>query len=237
MDDDTPFSPPLAESTGENVPKTIVIAPEGDAVLVVGPEKARLRVSTGSLGAASKVFKAMFSTTWAEGQNLSSTAPKDIELPENSPTATEAICCVLHFRNDIVPSLNPEETLQVAITADKYDVVLALRYATTAWLNRPQPRKKMIWLDSHHRDKMMINDGYLLAAAYILQDVESFARISHDLICHYSGSYSDLYRNEAIRDALHPMTICMYQLRISNSSFNCKSSMLPLISRPEIRLP
>lgn len=47
--------------------KSEVIDDNGDVVLVVGPDKARTRISSTILMRASRVFAAMFSGTFAEG--------------------------------------------------------------------------------------------------------------------------------------------------------------------------
>ncbi|KAM7189011.1 hypothetical protein V8F20_010314 [Naviculisporaceae sp. PSN 640] len=214
-DDDAQSSPIMTESPKTKTPETVIIASDGNAILVIGPEQIRLRVSTVTLGLASKVFKAMFSANWLEGQNLSSACPKEIQFPEDEPAAMEAICCVLHFRNDITPeSLTPKQVLHTAIACDKYDLSVALRLATTTWLNPPTDRKRQHWEGHSTNEFKMIDEGYLLAAAYILQDTQSFARISHDIISHYTVPYSVLYENEAIRDALPPMTFyCLEERR------------------------
>ena len=47
-----------------------IIDPDGDLVLVVGSEEMRLKVNSVVLRLASKVFRAMFSTTFKEGFEL-----------------------------------------------------------------------------------------------------------------------------------------------------------------------
>lgn len=48
--------------------ETVIVAPEGDVILVVGADKKRLRVSSTFLSQSSSVFKAMFSGKFAEGE-------------------------------------------------------------------------------------------------------------------------------------------------------------------------
>ena len=51
----------------ENKPSTVVkIAADGDVILVVEPEKVKLRVLSLFLKAASKPFSAMFGPDWKE---------------------------------------------------------------------------------------------------------------------------------------------------------------------------
>ncbi|KAK0732203.1 hypothetical protein B0H67DRAFT_640502 [Lasiosphaeris hirsuta] len=102
----------------ENVaqPKVISIHPDGDVVLIVG-----------------NVFRAMLEPPWVESQNLSNKSPKEIAIPEDDPNAMRALCCIVHFRNDLVPNIKakdmePPKILQLVVAADKYDMTSALEY-------------------------------------------------------------------------------------------------------------
>lgn len=114
--------------------KDILIAPDGDVVLVVGPNEARTRVSSRSMSSASKPFPVMFSPAWIEGRNLllSQDIDKsmDVHLPEDDPEALQLICAVIHHCNNAVPlKPSPVEVLSVAVAADKYDCGGALMFA------------------------------------------------------------------------------------------------------------
>jgi hypothetical protein len=59
----------------------------GDVILVVGPEKVKLRVHSLFLKAASKPFSAMFGPDWKEGHNmLGRDGPVEVPLPEDNAT-------------------------------------------------------------------------------------------------------------------------------------------------------
>ena len=76
------------------------IATDGDVILVVGPEKAKLRVQSLFLKAASKPFSAMFGPDWKEGHNiLDLDALIELPLPENNANALKLICAIIHYRN------------------------------------------------------------------------------------------------------------------------------------------
>lgn len=77
----------------------------------------------------------MFRSDWSEGQGLSWESPNEVQLDEDDADALRTICYVIHHRNDAVPRvITPLEVLQIAIAADKYDLGLALQYATAQWL-------------------------------------------------------------------------------------------------------
>ncbi|KAM7200741.1 hypothetical protein V8F33_003672 [Rhypophila sp. PSN 637] len=189
-------------------PKTTVIAPDGDIILVVGggtkETPSRLRVHSRFLAAASPVFTAMFSPNWAEGQGLSSVCPKEIELPEDSPKAMDTICCVLHHQNDRVPeSMDSDDLFNIAVHADKYDLIRALKLLISLWLTTSNP----IYTSG------MIDDGYNLTTAFIIRDSKNFTRISVNLITQYAESYSEIYKVDQLRDRLPPIILCLLEER------------------------
>lgn len=103
----------------------------GDIILVVGPQDVRLKVHSKCLRLASKVFDTMLGPNWCEGQELSKGSLLEVSLAENDVDAVRTICCVIHHCNDDVSrSLTPLEILRIAIVADKYDFILALKYAS-----------------------------------------------------------------------------------------------------------
>jgi len=160
------------------------ISPDGDVVLVVGPRSIRLRIHSQCLKCASKVFGAMFGPHWSEGQGLSKESPREVPLVEDDADDLRTICCVIHHRNDDVPqSLTPREVLQIAIEANKYDLNVALKYAFAQWL---KPRENADRVDM----------GYLLAAAFLFGDMDTFVEHSLVLILHYKGSYLEFLDDE-----------------------------------------
>lgn len=87
----------------ESKPPIADIAPDGDVILFVGPEKTPLKVYSQCLRAASKVFRVMFGPDWSEGKGLTSRSPREIPLEEDDASALRTILCVLHHRNAEVP--------------------------------------------------------------------------------------------------------------------------------------
>jgi hypothetical protein len=62
------------------------IAPFGDVVFLVGPDKIKLQVVSGILRIL-KVFEAMLGSNFAEGQGHNCDSPKEIDLPEDDAKA------------------------------------------------------------------------------------------------------------------------------------------------------
>lgn len=183
-----------AEPTGEADP--VVISPDGDVILVVGPQAVRLKVYSLFLRSASKVFDAMLGPNWSEGQGLSKKTSREILLVEDDAEALRIICCVIHHRNDDVPqTLTPEQVLQIAIEADKYDLAVALRYASIQWL-KPSGISDMVHM------------GSLMVSALLFGDRDAFASRTLALVLYYTGSYLELLDDERISQFVHYKILC-----------------------------
>lgn len=155
------------------------IAPQGDVFLLVGPDAQRLRVSAVILGNASPYFSNLFGPHFAEGQNLSSSAPKDVPMPDDDAKAVDIICSIIHLRNDVVPlSLDPKEVFAVAVTAEKFDCANAVKLASMFWL-------KMSVVEVHAVEDL----AYLMGAAYILDNGDAFAEITLAMMMRHKESY------------------------------------------------
>ena len=91
---------------------------------------------------ASQPFAAMLGPNWKEGHNmLERNGPLELLLPEDDAAALQLICAIVHHRNSQVsPTLAAGDVLGVAVTADKYDFVAALKFASGDWL-RPGKRE------------------------------------------------------------------------------------------------
>lgn len=163
----------MAESNSQDKTTT-----DGDTILVIGPDEARLCVQSCLLEAASKVFKAMFGPHFKEGQRSDlNGSKKEIPLPEDDADAMTIICAVIHYRNDIVPErLSSSEVLQIAVVADKYDCKVAIKYATRHWLD--------------HRKVVSLKEQMeLMTAAYLLGQAQAFSDITYAMIIEHAGSY------------------------------------------------
>jgi hypothetical protein len=129
------------------------------------------------LMAASKPFSVMFGPNWKEGHNiLDLDGPVDLPLPDDNAAALKIICSVLHHQNKEVPqTMAAGDVLAVAVAADKYDCITALRFASESWL-RPS---------SDDAGSLMLRT----AAAYLLQNAQAFWELTRRLILDYDGPY------------------------------------------------
>ncbi|OCL06376.1 hypothetical protein AOQ84DRAFT_343406 [Glonium stellatum] len=161
----------------EALSKNIKIVPDGDLILVVGPEKARLRVHSLFLKTVSKHFSAMFKPVWKEGHNMiGQDSPVELPLPEDDAATLELICAVIHHQVKLVPqTLSPDKLLKVAIMVDKYDCVDSLNSASASWFRSCKAEAE---------DLMRV-----AAAAYLFNNAQAFKESTKALILNYGGSY------------------------------------------------
>ena len=166
-----------ASNTANALSETHAIVPTGDIILVVGGGKTELRVHSVCMRTASKVFDAMLGPRFLEGQTSNGDAPKKISLPDDNAAAMTTICSVIHHRNDLAPEVSALGGLDdIALAADKYDCVLALKYAMFQWLDYKEP-------------STFPSLGRLLIAAYVFNNSDAFRRITRRLITESSQSY------------------------------------------------
>lgn len=199
-----------------------IIAPDGDVILVVAAEPqpkgrpqipytfAHLRVHSKVLRSASRVFDAMLGANWNEGQGLGTrkaTNPRQVQLPDDDPDVMRVICSALHRPNDPPTEvLEAESVLKVAMHADKYDLMDALRSASGHWLDHGSKYDVMEalkcegedWMAPLSAEKDMIQTGYMLVSALLFHDRERYVKISRSLVLEHIGSYEKLMEDEVI---------------------------------------
>lgn len=156
----------------------VEVVSDGYCVLIVGPEKARIHANPLFLSAASEPFRAMFEPEWREGDDLRSRAdPAEIRLPEDNATALRLVCAVIHHENDTIPHELPIHTLlDIAVTADKYDCISALKFASESWLCP----------DRDKASELLV----LTAAAYLYRNATAFRKITKKLILIHNGPFA-----------------------------------------------
>ncbi|KAF4996176.1 hypothetical protein FGRMN_4668 [Fusarium graminum] len=126
---------PLETVTDDTKPWVVI--PSGDLMLVVGNTKIKILVDTSFMGHISPVFKAMLKPGMGEGnavQVATGTAPVEIALPEDSP---EAVLYGLRAQYGNDPStivISPRTIRDVAVFADKYDLVQRFKAVSCLWL-------------------------------------------------------------------------------------------------------
>ncbi|KAL3305848.1 BTB/POZ domain-containing protein, partial [Colletotrichum asianum] len=111
------------------------IAPDGDVIMVVGPKKKGFRLHSQILKAASKVFNAMLSPKFAEGQQLvnnsSQNDPVRINLPEDNAYSMGILFKLIYYRHDVFSGADGVTFLNIARAADKYDLIRAVKCPIT----------------------------------------------------------------------------------------------------------
>ena len=139
----------------------------------------------------------MFGPDWKEGRSLfGRDGPVELPLPEENGAALKLICAVIHNRNYMVPeTLAADDVLRIAVTADKYDCIEALKFATGNWL---QPRQNKAG------DLML-----LAAAAYLFRNAPAFKEVTKALVLNYGDPYLALSCKE-VESAMPWFLFCEY---------------------------
>lgn len=152
--------------------ETKAIDPSGDVLLKVGSAKQmNLLISSRALSFASPVFAAMFNGRFAEAQSLSSSAPREIPMPDDDAIGMEMLCNIAHLRVSDLPSKIENIALaDFAILCDKYSCVEVVRSYCRMW---------MIDL---LEDTGNNNFEKLLFAAYVLDLPHEFHEVTKVLI-------------------------------------------------------
>jgi hypothetical protein len=174
----------MEDPTDTNPNTAVEIAPDGDLVLMVGPEETKLRVRSILLMAASKPFSVMLGPHWKEGHDMRDhDGPFELSLPGDNAAALKIICSIIHYQNKKVPRTLPAgDVLAVAVVADKYDCVNALKFASETWLRT----------SGNEPDNLML----LSAAAYLFRNAQAFSEITRALVLNYDGPYLALCSDE-----------------------------------------
>ncbi|KAM6484669.1 hypothetical protein HDV62DRAFT_304104 [Trichoderma sp. SZMC 28011] len=191
------------ETPNDTQTNTIVeIAPDGDLILIVGPEEAKLHVDSMMLRVASKPFSAMFGPNWKEGRDLLDgdrpvNRPVELPLPEDNAAALKIMCSVIHHQRSEVPrTLAAGDVLAVAVATDKYDCVEALSFASDGWLRPSRDEAGNLML--------------LTAAAYLFQNAQAFKELTKALILDYKDSYLTLSCRE-VESAMPWKVFCLLE--------------------------
>ncbi|KAI1009412.1 hypothetical protein LB504_002951 [Fusarium proliferatum] len=170
----------MQNSADAQATSIVDIVPDGDILLVVGPDKIKLRVKSILLMAASRPFSAMLGPNWKEGQNMRDhDGAFQLSLPDDNATALQIICCVVHYQNDRIPKTLPaSDVLAVAVAADKYDCLNALDFASNTWMRDREEKSEDLML--------------LTAAAYLFRNTQTFKELTAALVLNHHGSYLGL---------------------------------------------
>ncbi|KAJ0316627.1 hypothetical protein Brms1b_005345 [Colletotrichum noveboracense] len=172
------------------------IAPNGEVILLIGPDSHPIRVHALILADASPVFKCLLkptSSTYTEPAAVlfaTPDSPAHVTLPEDDPQAIETICRVLHSRiDDDVCDLSDDEVLRVAVAADKYDCTAAMGLAVRHWLRAD----KLEAIKNAVRDGCIgFRRGDMLLAAYWFKCEPVFEELTRLLVTSSVGGFEGL---------------------------------------------
>ncbi|KAL3587778.1 hypothetical protein FPOAC2_13677 [Fusarium poae] len=116
------------ENPRDTQTNTVVeIDPDGDLLLIVGPEETKLRVRSMLLMAASKPFSVMFGPNWKEGHDMRDRdGPFELSLPDDNAAALKIICSIIHYRNTEVLEPSPPATSSQLLSLQTSMIALIL---------------------------------------------------------------------------------------------------------------
>ncbi|KAK5726166.1 hypothetical protein LTR17_012981 [Elasticomyces elasticus] len=172
--------------------KTIVLAEDGDVVLVI-QKMQRIRVSSTVLALASPVFKQMLGPHFLEGQApRSAEQPTEIQLPEDGTWEMKVLLAWMHHHDiDIDMSrcnCDAVYVTRIAAHIDKYACSSALRLTAEAVLNRRLENINSLYKTS----AIFRHVAWTAKAAYLLGAGDLFTRCTRRLILDGIGPYSDI---------------------------------------------
>ncbi|KAJ3464596.1 hypothetical protein MRS44_009382 [Fusarium solani] len=164
--------PEVAKEENE-APSLRQLIPDGDVILVVGPKKIKIQLSSHLLSNTSPVFAAMLSPNFKEGALLrESQGPVEIALPEDNADALWNVYSLLYGAHPCVHILKPDEIYNIALMAHKYDMVERLALARDVWFEKADA----LFCSS------ISDDFRMLVAAYWLGSEYGFAVMSRSLV-------------------------------------------------------
>ncbi|USW55680.1 Putative SKP1/BTB/POZ domain superfamily protein [Septoria linicola] len=98
-------------------------------------DKTKIIVSSAILRQGSAVFNTMLAPKFKEGTFLAAFSQVDIPLPDDDCEALITLCKLLHLHDIVKEKQSPNQILQLAILADKYDCCGVLRVIYGIWVN------------------------------------------------------------------------------------------------------
>lgn len=132
------------------------------------------------LSVASKVFKALFSGSFAEAEAIRNSPYAAIEIRINDhPSDALLLCQLLHFHGNL-DKLDYERFLGLAVVIDKYDCIEALRHVVYA-------KFAALKLSNINQSEHL----YYATAAWILDQPKFFRQLTKDMVLYYvSGPFT-----------------------------------------------
>ncbi|KAM5354496.1 hypothetical protein ACJ41O_001143 [Fusarium nematophilum] len=193
------------------------LVPQGDLILMVGKEKKIFRVPSTFLCDVSPVFAAMLGPHFAEGHRLRSSKESDtpmaLELSDDDPQAVYNACRVLYGAHPSTKDLEPASIHNIAVFADKYDMVSRFTFASAFWF------AKYAWVDGPQET------WWLTTAAFWLENRDAFYMYSRKLVKQLQTSHL-----RYAGDAILGLRLCLAieELRVHRLKHNAKPKGLCL---------
>ncbi|GAM90312.1 hypothetical protein ANO11243_083550 [Dothideomycetidae sp. 11243] len=186
---------PSVKTSSDADPTVEKINPHGDIIFVTNNGR-RFLTHSAFLRNASPVWDAMLSGRFAEGQDLSSERPKEISADDDNPDALLDLLRLVHVRYDDLPAkMTVEKLYDIAVLADKYACVGALRLPVDTWF-------MALRKDTNSFTEL----GYLAAASAALNQHASFEEFTRKLAFEHSQPMSELFKTE--NTMLPPSVLC-----------------------------
>jgi hypothetical protein len=185
--------------------------PDGDVFLRCKDQDTGIprsfRVSSKVLRLASPVFARLLGPSFQEGQKLRQEGCVVVELEDDDAPLMKLILDVLHYQADITyQDVNAEKLARLAIHCDKYDCTKALGPWVSTWFK-----------DVAVTPGDMVELGFRLLAAYLLNDSGRFAQISKEAMEEVTSNFSMIWEEKEIATLL-PSGL---PSKSDNSSVNC----------------
>jgi len=168
---------------------TKVVETEGDMLLIPHGGTLEILVSSETMLRVSPVFRQMLEGTFIEADlfkksRLTNTSMR-LKLYETHPEGMLLLCQLLHVPR-FLRRYTIEQTMRIALLADKYDCSGALQACVP----------KMIAY--HLEPKIMDTYRALLTICYLFRHALMFAEVSKGVILGEEGRFSSIYRDAMI---------------------------------------
>ncbi|GJC95060.1 BTB/POZ domain-containing protein [Colletotrichum higginsianum] len=217
----------------------VPVVPDGDLILVVGvgAETTELRADSLILKRASRVFGAMLGPRFSEGQKLldRGAEPVKISLPDEDPEIMELILNILHHQNSRVCQIAAADSiLEVAVIADKYDLVDALKVC----ISGGRLKTTGLTIQNHVAVPRAVDrapDGRDLwrlgLAAGLLNEPKAFEKITRMLVWNHTVPYIQLVDAEDAIDIEFALRMCyLLEKERQDLKTSLLLHLLPIIS-------
>lgn len=140
-EDNSPGSPiPGMEESDSNSEESSAHNP----IYELGTADIEVRVSSRHLSLASPYFKTLFSSKFKEGAGLHNHGFAKIPMTDDHIDGIMLILRSLHYQHDI-PNISPSLMLQIAWTANKFDLASPIKYWSREWLKKVESHIPTQW--------------------------------------------------------------------------------------------